>query len=262
MDDNSFLESLGLLVSRIDEITSPIKKNLKRFGEIISPVLESLNKWAISIEPTMRKLSIVFRPIAAIQKLGENQFLFWDFLSDEFVDNILSQNNIKPIMRKYYYANDNRIVRATIEKIQACSKLTSQVLFSQSVEAFNNKQYNLAVVGLTSVFDGALANVSGMTDTNINKRLDPIIKKFEEKDVIDNQEYAIFALLITFQKTMEKFTSHSDFTHKEPTYLNRHWIMHGRSQKRRTKIDCIRLINIICGLILIDQLVNEENSAL
>lgn len=165
-------------------------------------------------------------------------------------------------MRKYYCADNNKIVQSTIEKIQECSKLTSPVLFSQSVEAFNDRKYNLAVVGFTSVFDGALSNVSGMTDTNINKRLDPIIKKLEEKEDIDNAEYAILALLLTFQKTMGKFTLHSDFSHKEPSYLNRHWIMHGRSQKRRTKIDCIRLINIIYGLILINQLANDKNGVL
>ena len=62
----------------------------------------------------------------------------------------------------------------------------------------------------------------------------------------------MFSLFYTFNKTVEIFTANSDFHGKEPKGLNRHWIAHGRSRRKKTKLDCVKLINLVYGIILID----------
>ena len=80
------------------------------------------------------------------------------------------------------------------------------------------------------------------------------MRKLEDNEEIENDEFSVFALLITFRETMESFSHNSDFKKKEPKNLNRHWIMHGRSRRRKTKLDCIKTIRFIYGIILIDEL--------
>jgi metal-dependent hydrolase (beta-lactamase superfamily II) len=83
-------------------------------------------------------------------------------------------------------------------------------------------------------------------------------KTLEDNEEIENDEFSVFALLITFRETMESFSRNSDFKKKEPKNLNRHWIMHGRSRRRKTKLDCIKTIRFIYGIILIDELSKKD----
>lgn len=59
-----------------------------------------------------------------------------------------------------------------------------------------------------------------------------------------------FILIGTCFKALEKFGKNSEFNKDEPD-LNRHWIMHGRTDHCMEQIDCIRVINIFYGTILL-----------
>ena len=84
--------------------------------------------------------------------------------------------------------------------------------------------------------------------------------KLSTDKVLNQDEYAMLALAITFEKTLDLFSSTSSFASKEPKYLNRHWIAHGRSLHKKTKLDCIKMINLIYGLLLIDKFDSEDKS--
>lgn len=64
--------------------------------------------------------------------------------------------------------------------------------------------------------------------------------------------------MLTFEKTMELFSTNFDFKGEEPKELNRHWIMHGRSRRRKTEHDCVKLIYFIYGILLIDEFGKKE----
>lgn len=56
------------------------------------------------------------------------------------------------------------------------------------------------------------------------------------------------------------FSANSEFSKKELKGLNRHWIAHGRSLKRKTKLDVVKMINLIYGMLLINELDDHSNS--
>ena len=59
-----------------------------------------------------------------------------------------------------------------------------------------------------------------------------------------------FILFCTYSKSLEAFGIKAEFSNDEPD-LNRHWIAHGRMNRKMQQIDCIRLINFLCGTIMI-----------
>ena len=46
-------------------------------------------------------------------------------------------------------------------------------------------------------------------------------------------------------KFIEQLYSSYKFSELEPHFLNRHWLMHGRSSFEINEMDCIRLLNAI-----------------
>jgi hypothetical protein len=60
------------------------------------------------------------------------------------------------------------------------------------------------------------------------------------------------ALFMTFNATAISFYRTIPFSDEEPDYLNRNWIMHGRSQSENTRIDFIKLLRFLYGIILIN----------
>ena len=127
-------------------------------------------------------------------------------------------------------------------------------LYSQSVNAFRNGDSDLAVTGFTSVLDGLLADISGNVTSSLKPRIDVIKQKLDNDELLNHDEYAILTLSMTLEKTLDSFSAHSDFNGKEPKGLNRHWIAHGRSTRKKTKLDCVKMINLIYGLLLIEDL--------
>ena len=124
-------------------------------------------------------------------------------------------------------------------------------LYFQSVKAFRNGDSDLAVTGLTSVFDVLLTEISGNPTSSLKARVEAIKKKLKNEELLDHDEYAMITLALTLERTLDSFSANSDFKGKEPKGLNRHWIAHGRSTRKKSKIDCVKMINLIYGLLLI-----------
>ena len=56
---------------------------------------------------------------------------------------------------------------------------------------------------------------------------------------------------ISYNMFIGKLYAKSDFSAEEPEEINRHWLLHGRSEYDISEIDCIRLINAIQSLCMI-----------
>lgn len=87
-------------------------------------------------------------------------------------------------------------------------------ILSQTIEAINNGPYDLALVGVITVFDGVLSAATKDDSTQLITRLNKIRK-----------------------------------SKSEPAELNRHWIALGRKISMASKLDCCKMINLLYGLI-------------
>lgn len=252
--------TLLAFTQQVSEAMSPVTLAATRFQERISkamePLIGALNSLKLTIPQSlidgMQLLSKATRPFSAIDKLAKSQYVYWDYLEEGFVDSLIASTNLNKTLREYHEYNKFKEAEATIEK---CLKMSTdkptKKLFKQALFAYDNKQYDIAVIGFVSLIDGLLTTLSGNFGTNIFKRANIILARIENEDVISSGEYSIVALTWTFRETMESLCTPSPFGGKEPKSLNRHWIAHGRSKRRKTRLDCIKLINFIYGASII-----------
>lgn len=253
-------EVLRSLQQNIDDMMRPIREAVQSFQETIRPIAEMTSTFKEHFSEFAEVFIKAFRPIAAIAHLGDAQYVYWDYISIDFVDEILQTSNTNKTLRAWLLKEKYISAETTIMKCMESSLLSPYIrIFNQSVEAYHDKHYNLAIVGLFTVIDGVLTDVSGDITTSIYKRADAILTKIEDDRVVDSNEMSILALALTFQKTLESLsTNQCGFDGKCPKNLNRHWIMHGRDQRRKTRLDYVKLINFLYGIILIDEFGRKE----
>ncbi|MEG0835769.1 MAG: hypothetical protein RR413_10035 [Christensenellaceae bacterium] len=242
-------------IQKIQEMVRPVAETAQRIREIIRPITEFVSEYQLEINKTIHELSVAFRPLKAIAKMGEAQFVSWDYLSKDFMEAIFATNNTNKTLREYLAREKFKSVCNTIEKCENEPLMKKHFrLFKQSVSAYNRGDSDLAVNGFTSVFDGLLSDITGNSTHKLQPRIQTIRDKLEKDEILDNDEYAMLTLALTFEKTIESFSKPAPFETEEPKGLNRHWIAHGRSSRKKTVLDCVKLINLIYGLLLINKL--------
>ena len=64
----------------------------------------------------------------------------------------------------------------------------------------------------------------------------------------------VFAVMISIGAFQETAFGNSDFDKPEPSYLNRHWTLHGRSHRDFTKMDYIKMLLSLDALIFMANL--------
>ena len=132
-------------------------------------------------------------------------------------------------------------------------------ILSQAIDSFLTKNYDLCAIGITVVIDGELSVITGDPGTNIKRRIEPLLEKLDDDEVLSEDEYSLFSLYLTVDETMKTFAASSNFgNEKEPQYINRHWTMHGRTQRRKTKMDCVKLLRFLYAIILLDKIEKED----
>ena len=216
----------------------------------VKPFMEFVERAA----QIVKILSPEIEKYLAILKLAEVQYVNFGHIDTDFAKQINEADNVNKILRQTHEQNKYRQVNNTIRLCGDHALMhTYKKMFSQAILAYRNKHNELAIVGFLAVIDGLLTDVSKDSATSIFNRANIILEKAVKSETIDfdDEELHVLALTITFVKTVELLSAQSDFNGKEPPSLNRHWIMHGRSRRRKTKLDCIKLIHFIYGILLI-----------
>lgn len=251
MNTNSFSPDFSSIKATLLKSEARLQEMMRAFAESVQEMMHPITE---ALEEFQSQFKEVTRPLCTIGKLGNAQFVCWSYMTRDFVDAIIATDNINKTLRELMVKDRYKTVDDTIHRCFSNSLIKPHHrLLEQSVAAFKSGRCDLAVIGLTSIIDGLLSDVSGNKTTNIATRAKTILAKIEQNEFVDSDEYAILALVLTFEKTMNIFSASSDFSKKEPKGLNRHWIMHGRSRRKKTKLDCVKLINLTYGILLIDE---------
>lgn len=247
--------SLTETAHEIQQIVRPIVLTIQRFQEHLQPIISAVKKLQSDISPILGAFTEAACFLDAINKLGDAQFVCWNHIGKDFIDALVNTNNIDKTLREYLAKEKYKSVYNTIANCESDPYMKKHLrLFKQCVWAFNNGHNDLAVNGLTSILDGLLSDISGNLTHKLLPRTNTIIEKLEKDEILDNEEYSTLILAFTFQDAMESFSMSIPFNEKEPKKLNRHWIAHGRSRRQKTKLDCVKLINLIYGVLLINEL--------
>lgn len=235
-----------------------ISKALETFVKQIRLNAGKIKIFERNIRGILREFLETVAPICAYNILAQNQFTYWKSLSEEDIQQILTSKDIEKFLSDKI--NDSSFVDYNnLGKIIVQSDLLSDAnksIFNEVLKAMEIKLYDLALVGVVCVFDGALSVATEDATTRISSRLDKIERRFEklsDEEIVNMEEsdMTILGMYLTWTESMKKFQAFSEFSNPEtePCNINRHWIMHGRKTSIATELDCCKMINALFGLI-------------
>lgn len=260
---SAFGSALAEATQKYQEMTKPITEALQKYTEMMRPIKEVAESFSARFGDTVAQVAEATRPFVAIGKFKDAQYVYWDFMPKDFMEDVIASDNINKTLRGYESQNKYKKSDASIDKCLEHPFLASRKLvFEQTVGAYHNGQYDLAAIGFIAVIDIVLSEASSNLTHKPLDRCNAILDKIAKKDALDSDEYAILTLGLTFQALVDTLFKTVPFSEKEPKYLNRNWIIHGRSEKKKTRLDCIKLINFLYGILLIDELSRKEAGSL
>lgn len=243
-------------------LSDSIQASIQAYNEVFKPIREEIANFSKNYGEILAKFADRIRPLSAIRKLEESQFVYWNPLPEYLVDQLLSNKSTDTVLLEFALQDDAELIQHITSECEKHIFLKdNSILFNQAMSAYDVEMYTIAAVGLLSVIDGVLSEATKQyRNTNIPSRGRTLLKKLEDTGSLDETEYAVLTLELTFEATMDSLAAQSDFTQDEPSNLNRHFIIHGHSKKEKTQLDCIKLMNFLYGILLIDKIANESTS--
>lgn len=117
--------------------------------------------------------------------------------------------------------------------------------------AFQGHLYAICATSLLAVIEGLLSEFS--EDKN-DVRMMRVCQKQEDNFPAGGSTIAKHTWM-SYNRFIRNLYKKSDFTSEEPEEINRHWLLHGRSDFEITELDCLRLFNAVQSLCII---INKE----
>lgn len=236
------------------EMFTGIIEGLKLFAH----ALNKLNTWYKQNAENITRYLSIFAEFAewseAVDKLIENQFVFTDDLTFELAHDICQSSNVTEVMDCYYFGNNEQNINKLIKRCRSSDYIEKyRDLYNQIINAYTRGDYLIACIGLFSLVDGVLAEQSGINKTGFQKRLDRIAEKFANKAELNEIDRKTLCIYDAFTKFDCSVFQKSDFAKEEPQTVNRHWDVHGRTRRKHTKIDFLKILLWLDAIIYLSQ---------
>jgi len=225
--------------------------------------LHSINK---GLESFINTLLVVGQSLKMIENAcgvcKNNQWVIYHQLPEEVLVRLNEDpGNCNAIMLDYHKKSGYKNFKQLYAKYKDNTLLSQQhkVTLKQAYDSIYEGKHNTIAYSLTAIFDSILAKVAGEDTHKFLKRLDRL-PNTESNIVLDSFEIED----MTFVQTVEainRFCKISYFDKDpEPAELNRHWIMHGRSSKQFTEVDCLKLFGFIFALLYVSGYQEREGA--
>ena len=204
------------------------------------------------VEELDKKLDIV------VDKLSKKGWTLPAEIGIYAVEKLAQTNELDDVnlfLKSYFIEEDYFHAKNMIEKIKNSSiREGLKNLIEECWKAFRNDFYAVCGIALISAIEGILSEFSdNKNSVNMIKVCKKKVESFQE-DESPIQKH----VWLSYNNFIKNLYQYSDFTTGEPENINRHWLLHGRSEFEINELDCIRLFNAIESLCMI---VNIENKA-
>lgn len=212
-------------VAMQEYIETETKKRMVEFDKTLASVVDKLSKngWTLPTELGIYAINVIGQTdeITDIDK-----FLLWYFSEDN-------------------YKHFNDMIKGILETPinEGLKKVLDECRF-----AFENKRYAICADSLISVIEGIL---STFWEDKTNIRMMQICQKKEDELANEKNHLIKKYIWVSYNKFIRKLYEKNDFTANEPSSVNRHWLLHGRSSYEIEEIDCLRLFNAVSSLCVI-----------
>ena len=229
--------------SKLEIFVKGVINFLQLIGNGISACCDWYVKHADTIEQYIQAFSNLAFWNAAVDELVKCQIIFTDDLSDELISEINTADNVDAVVESYYFGDSGNRVNEIISRCQRYLLSTSySALFSQIQTSYETQHYHLACIGMFAILDGVFSDVSGNARTKTSTRFEAIETKITERlelNELDRRTICICKTMSSFEQTIFKDNYSFD---DEPTGLNRHWVMHGRTRREYSRYDFLKVL--------------------
>lgn len=220
---------------------------MKNFEEQLNEISIIMKKFVESDQ--MKQLQRYCEIISNLQKLGKDYN--WVVVLTDINTNIANENESE--INKYFLSLiDNKIdlYQSIKNEISGCSyMIEKQKLMEQIFNAIDHGNYWIACIGLSTVLEFLLAIESDFNSIKISV----LLKNFMDNvGYIGVNEYEV-GFLFSLDGFLDNYSipTNGFEREKEPKYINRHWIAHGRMYRELTKVDTYQILFAIYALIRI-----------
>ena len=199
----------------------------------------------------------VSKPLMAIEELGKNQYVCWEDPGKQGYDHILESESLNEWLLEC--TNEAELKEMVSRAIMHPLLQQHTQLMEQTFHAYESGSYALAILGMLATIDALLSNVSGMINsTGMMQRINSILDKLSQKIPVTKRELKDAYLVCTTAITLKGLTINRNFDESEPDGINRHWLMHGRSRREISRLDCIKMLRLINGILLMHELAEAK----
>jgi len=226
-------EQMKALMAAIDKhIQEETKNSMAAFDKTLDVVTDKLKDigWTLPAELGIYAVNVIgnTEEIQDIEKFFEMYFTYNDYKHTKaMIDNIL----------------DTPISDGLKKMIRECWM------------AFQSKLYAVCATSLISVIEGVLSEFStDKSDVRMMKVCQNIVDEFPS-----DGSSILKHVWISYNNFIRNLYQKSDFKQVEPDEINRHWLLHGRSDFKIKEIDCLRLFNAVESLCMVVKKENKES---
>lgn len=146
---------------------------------------------------------------------------------------------------KYY---SNKKFRLMIKHVNLSSiSQRHKELFNDCINAYEEKRYLICITALLTLLEGILS-CFGDTKTDIRMMR---ICRFNMDSTESNKKIINHLIWVSFFNFISTLYEKSNFDQDEPAKINRHWILHGRTDTDWTDADALRLFSAVYSLTTI-----------
>ena len=215
--------------------------------EAFATALEKANTWYQDNSEKISEYLLVFADFSvwsiAVDKLIERQIVFTDDLPQELATEIYNGADIERLISSYYFENNAQNMEQLINRCQHYEQIQKySELYAQIISAYHMNHCLLACIGLFSLIDGVLADVSDQTTTNFKRRLDVVKEKMGSEKKLSEIDRKTLCIYKAFKSFDTSIFSYSKFSEQEPQIVNRHWDLHGRTHREHSKMDFLKVL--------------------
>ena len=159
---------------------------------------------------------------------------------NEFLVSLFEVHN-----RRYYRIQKTRILNFFLQN----SEEETYIHVGETYQAFESKLYYPCLCSSMTFVEKLLADSNNPKNTNykklLQKKLSILDKIYDDNDTVIHKSNL---------KGFLDFLSESiDFSEDEPFNVNRHWLLHGRVNRKIGGIDCLKIFLVIDSLIELNE---------
>ncbi len=173
------------------------------------------------------------------------------------LSNIEEIEGINQFLVMFFKQNDYELANKMVDSILSSSISEGlKKMIRECWAAFQGHLYAICATSLLVVIEGVLSEFS---EDKGNVKMMKVCQK-QVDDFPTGGSTIAKHTWISYNQFIQNLYKNCDFNSEEPEEINRHWLLHGRSDYEITELDCIRLFNAVQSLcIVINKKAREGN---